>query len=149
MILESCYDNIRHALANRLVLRVGQSLTPWLASPIEYVVEHLARLRAEDLDPGKALEKCCCPVLIMAGNSERALRLVEIEYLYGCIPHPKKLVLFPGADHQDLLLFDYRRYSRAVKSFLNEIAACSVPVAPVPTPLPLPLLTPTDTAGAA
>lgn len=149
MILESCYDNIRHALANRLALRVGHSLTPWLAFPIEYVVEHLVRLRAEDLDPAKALEKCRCPVLIMAGDSERVLRLVEIEYLYGCIPHPKRLVLFPGADHQDLLLFDYRRYSRAVDAFLRETATEAIPTDPNPSALPLPGLAPTGKAGAA
>ncbi len=122
MILESCYDNIRHALANRLALRVGHSLTPWLAWPVELVVEQLIHLRAQDLDPAKALEKTRCPILLMAGDSERVLKTVEIEYLYGCIPEPKRLVLFPGAAHEDLLAFDLRRYARAVGGFLRDFS---------------------------
>jgi uncharacterized protein len=123
MILESCYDNIRHALANRLSLRLPRPITPWLAWPVEQIVEQMVRLRAEDLDPGKALESCRCPVLVLAGDSERVLKLVEIEYLYGCIPNPKRLEIFPGAAHQDLLSYDPRRYARAVGRFLTEFAA--------------------------
>jgi alpha-beta hydrolase superfamily lysophospholipase len=120
MILESCYDNIRHALSNRLALRVGQALAPIFAWPVEQVVERLVELRTEDLDPAKALEKATCPILILAGDSERVLRVVEIEYLYGCIRSPKQLALFEGAAHQDLLAFDPRHYSRSVGEFLNK-----------------------------
>jgi dipeptidyl aminopeptidase/acylaminoacyl peptidase len=122
MILESCYDNIRHALANRLARRVGYSLTPFLAWPVELVVEQLVRLRAKDLDPAKALENARCPVLVMAGNSEQVLKMVEIEYLFGCLPEPKRLVVFPGAGHEDLLAVNPRRYAREVAKFLLEFA---------------------------
>jgi uncharacterized protein len=122
MILESCYDNIRHALANRLARRVGYSLTPFLAWPVELVVEQLVRLRAKDLDPAKALENARCPVLMMAGDSERVLKMVEIEYLFGCLPEPKRLVVFPGAGHDDLLAVNPRRYTREVSKFLREFA---------------------------
>jgi len=119
MILESCYDHIQNAFANRLALKVGEPLTALVAWPVELVVEQLARLRAEDLDPAKALEKARCPILAMAGDSEKVLKLAEIEYLYGCIPEPKRLVLFPGAAHEDLLAHDPRRYIRAVNAFLR------------------------------
>ncbi len=122
MILESCYDNIRNAFQNRLAESVGESLAPWLARPVEVVVEQLVNLRTEDLDPGKALEKAHCPVLVMAGDSEKVLKLGEIEYLYGCVPEPKRLALFPGAGHGDLLAADPRRYSRGVGSFLREFS---------------------------
>jgi hypothetical protein len=127
MILESCYDNIRNALANRLASRFGTSLTPFLAWPVEFVVEYLVRMRAEDLDPAKALQKSHCPVLVMGGDSEVVLKMVEIEYLCGCIPEPKRLVVFPGAGHQDLLAFDPRRYSRAVNQFLRDFVRTTVP----------------------
>ncbi len=125
MILESCYDNIHNALANRLALRVGNSLTPLVAWPVETVVEYLAALRVDDLDPAKALEKARCPILVMAGDSEKVLKNVEIEYLYGCIPEPKRLVLFPGAGHEDLFRFDPRRYARAAGNFLRDYAAAT------------------------
>jgi pimeloyl-ACP methyl ester carboxylesterase len=109
MILESCYDNIQHALKNRLAIDFGEPFAPWLVWPIELVMEQLVHLRAEDLDPAKALEKARCPVLLIAGDSEKVLKAVEIEYLYGCIPEPKRLALFPGAGHGDLLAADPRR----------------------------------------
>jgi len=130
MILESCYDNIRHALANRLVLRVGYMLTPLVAWPVEQIVERLVELRAEDLDPGKALEKARCPILMLAGDSERVLKLVEIEYLFGCIQCPKRLVLFEGAAHEDLLAYRPRQYARAVVSFLKDLVGDRNPVLP-------------------
>lgn len=120
MVLESCYDNIRHAFSNRLALRVGQTLAPILAWPVEQVVERLVELRIEDLDPAKALENASCPILVLAGDSERVLRVVEIEYLYGCIRSPKQLALFQGAAHEDLLAFDPRHYSRSVGEFLTK-----------------------------
>lgn len=123
MILESCYDNIHHALKNRLALRFGTSLIPLIAWPLEFVVEQLVQLRADDLDPARALEKARCPILLLAGDSEKVLKAVEIEYLYGCIPEPKRCVLFPGAGHEDLLAHDPRRYAKAVVSFLRELAA--------------------------
>src|SRR5437867_714258 len=134
MILESCYDNIRHALDNRLALRFGSSLTAILAWPIELVVEQLIELRSEDLDPGKHLEKARCPVLVLAGDAETVLKKVEIEYLYGCIPEPKRLALFPGAGHEDLLRWDPKRYAREVGRFLRDFAPRPKPVLPVDEP---------------
>ncbi len=148
MILESCYDNIRHALANRLALRMPHSITPMVAWPVEQVVEQLVQLRAEDLDPAKAMEKCRCPVLMLAGDSEKVLQLVEIEYLYGCIPEPKRMVLFPGAGHEDLLSFDPRRYARAVGDFLKEFAPLPTRAVLVPEDLPaVPPLRPTESSS--
>jgi pimeloyl-ACP methyl ester carboxylesterase len=120
MVLESCYDNIRHALANRLARSFGAWMTPIFAWPVELVVEQLAKLRAEDLDPAKALEKARCPVLLLAGDSESVLKMVEIEYLYGCVPEPKRLVVFEGAGHEDFLALAPKRFARAVGSFLRD-----------------------------
>jgi pimeloyl-ACP methyl ester carboxylesterase len=130
MILESCYDNIRNAFANRVSRRIGSSLTPLFTLPVEWVVEQLIDLRASDLDPAKALEKARCPILVLAGDSEQVLRVVEIEYLYGSIPEPKRLTIFPGAGHEDLLVHDPRRYIRAVSDFLREFAPCAPRIGP-------------------
>jgi len=130
MILESCYDNIRNAFTNRMSRQVGESLTPLLAWPVEIVVERLSELRADDLDPGKHLEKAKCPILVLAGDSEAVLKLVEIEYFYGCIPEPKRLVLFPGGGHGDLLASDPKRFARQVGKFLLDFARRPKPELP-------------------
>ena len=142
MILESCYDNIRHALANRLARRVGYSLTPFLAWPVELVVEQLTRLRAKDLDPGKALENANCPVLVLAGDAEQVLKMVEIEYLFGCLREPKRLVVFPGIGHEDLLAMKPRRYTREVSKFLREFAPYHRQPENAETDLPEPVVFP-------
>ncbi len=37
-----------------------------------------------------------------------------------CIPEPKRLEVFPGVGHEDLLMCNPRRYIRAVDAFLEE-----------------------------
>jgi alpha-beta hydrolase superfamily lysophospholipase len=132
VILESCYDNIHRALANRLALHIGSPFVPLVAWPLEFVATHVFRLRIDDLDAAKALEKIRCPVLVLAGDSEQVLKIEDVEYLYKCIPEPKRLVFFPGAGHEDLLIRDPRRYVKAVASFLRDFAPLQPP--PVETP---------------
>ncbi len=119
MILESCYDNIQNAFANRLALKVGHSFAPLVAWPVEQVLEQIARLRVQDLDPGKCLEKARCPVLMLAGDSEKVMKVAEIQYLYGCLREPKSLEIFRGAGHEDFLAYDPQRFAAAVDRFLR------------------------------
>jgi hypothetical protein len=57
---------------------------------------------------------------VLAGDSEKVLKVAEIEYLYGCIPEPKRLALFPGEGHEDFLAYDPRRFIRVVDTFLQD-----------------------------
>jgi dipeptidyl aminopeptidase/acylaminoacyl peptidase len=125
VILESCYDDIKQALVNRLEKRVPLPFVPFVARPLEIVGKHVYHLPLEELNPAKALEKIHCPVLVMAGDSEDVLKIEEVERLYSSIPEPKHLEYFPGAGHVDLLLHDPRRYIRTVNGFLREFSALS------------------------
>jgi pimeloyl-ACP methyl ester carboxylesterase len=134
VILESCYDNIHQALANRLEQRFLHPFVPIIARPLEFVGEHVFGLPVEDLNPTKALEKIHCPVLVLAGDSEEILRAEDVEHLFKSIPPPKQLVIFPGAAHVDLLLHDPRRFNKAVTGFLSEFSpapASNTPIAAV------------------
>jgi uncharacterized protein len=122
VILESCYDNIHRALANRLGQHVSGPFIPLIARPLEFVGEHVFGLPMDDLNPAKALEKIHCPVLVLAGDSEQVLKAEEVERLYLSITEPKRLVFFPGAAHEDLLVHDPRRYIKAVTDFLSEFS---------------------------
>jgi uncharacterized protein len=122
VILESCYDNIRRALINRLELHIYSPFVPLIARPLEFVAAHLFRLRLEDLDAAKALETIRCPALVLAGDSEKVLKIAEVEYIYGRIPEPKRLVYFPGAGHEDFLLREPRRFIKAVGDFLKQFS---------------------------
>ena len=122
VILESCYDNINQALENRLGTRVPVPLVPFVARPMEFMGKHVFQLPLEDLNPTKALESIHCPVLMLAGDSEKVLKTEEVEKLFQSIPEPKRLVFFPGAEHEDLLLQDPRRYIKTVDGFLREFS---------------------------
>jgi uncharacterized protein len=122
VILESCYDNIHLALANRLERHVFGPFIPMIARPLEFVGENVFRLPIKSLNPTKALEKIHCPVLVLAGDSEKVLKAAEVEHLYRSIPEPKRLVFFPGAVHEDLLVCNPRRYIKTVTDFLREFS---------------------------
>jgi uncharacterized protein len=122
VILESCYNNINQALVNRLGEHIFSPFIWMIARPLEFAAKHVFQLPIEDLNPTKALEKIHCPVLVLAGDSDTVLKPPEVRHLYESIPEPKQLVFFPGAAHVDLLLYDPRRYIKAVTSFLGEFS---------------------------
>ncbi len=122
VILESCYDDIRQALSNRLERRFPIPFVPFIARPLEFVGEHLFQLPIDDLNPAAALEKIRCPVLVLAGDNEKVLKVEEVEKLFRNIPEPKRLVFFPGAEHEDLLAHDPRRFISVVDAFLDEFS---------------------------
>jgi len=93
-----------------------------IARPLEFVGEQIFRLPMELLNPAKALEKIHCPVLVLAGDSEKVLKTAEVEHLYRRIPEPKRLVFFPGAVHEDLLVCNPRRYIKTVTDFLRDFS---------------------------
>ncbi|HTY61885.1 MAG TPA: alpha/beta fold hydrolase [Acidobacteriota bacterium] len=122
VILESCYDNIDRALTNRLRELVYGAFVPLIARPLEFAGKHVFHLPLEDLNPQKALGKILCPVLVLAGDSEKVLKAAEVEQFYQGIPEPKRLVFFPGAAHEDLLMYDPRRFNKAVSDFLRDFS---------------------------
>jgi uncharacterized protein len=127
LILESCYDNISQSLANRLEEHISRFFVPMIARPMEFVGEHVFQLPMEDLDPTKALERIHCPVLVLAGDSEKVLKPAEVMHLYRSISGPKRLFFFPGAAHVDLLLYDPRMFIKAVSAFLREFSLRQFP----------------------
>jgi pimeloyl-ACP methyl ester carboxylesterase len=86
------------------------------------VAEHLFQLHLKELNVVRALTRIQCPVLILAGDSEKVLKTAEVELMYRSIPEPKHLIFFPGAGHEDFLVRDPRRYIKGVSRFLRRFA---------------------------
>ena len=122
IILESCYDNLSHALFNRLKSHLSAHLVPVVAHPLQFAGEHVFQLPVKELNPTKALEKIHCPALVLAGDSEIILKISEVEELFRAIPEPKRLEFFPGAEHEDLLAHDPRRFIKTVDRFLRDFS---------------------------
>ena len=78
VILESCYDNLSHALKYRLKHHLSGPLISMIARPVEFAGTHLFQVPVEKINPAKALEKIRCPALVLAGDAELVLKTEEV-----------------------------------------------------------------------
>ncbi|QIS11153.1 alpha/beta hydrolase [Nocardia arthritidis] len=84
LILMSTFTGIRDA---------ARSVYPFLPSP--FVPDAYPSLRR--------IRRLRAPVLIMHGDQDELLPLRHAERLYAAAPEPRKLVVFPGAGHNDII----------------------------------------------
>lgn len=61
-----------------------------------------------------------CPVLVLAGERDRIVPPRQSRALFEAAPGPKRLILLPDADHNDLELLAGRRLVLAVLAFLDD-----------------------------
>jgi fermentation-respiration switch protein FrsA (DUF1100 family) len=62
-----------------------------------------------------------CPVLVIAGAEDRIVPLEHSRRLFDAVPAAKKLVVLPGADHNDAELSSGRQMIAAVVQFLASV----------------------------
>jgi fermentation-respiration switch protein FrsA (DUF1100 family) len=67
------------------------------------------------------IENVSCPLLVIAGESDRIVPAGLSRRLYEAAPGPKRLVVFPGVDHNDLEFLDGPRFLEEVLRFLDEL----------------------------
>ncbi|MEV5837808.1 alpha/beta hydrolase [Nocardia sp. NPDC052112] len=85
LILMSTFTGLRDA---------ARAVYPFLPSP--FVPDAYPSLRR--------IRKLAAPVLIMHGDQDELLPLRHAERLYAAAPEPKRLVVFPGGHHNDLIM---------------------------------------------
>ncbi|MGN2640163.1 alpha/beta hydrolase [Nocardia takedensis] len=61
------------------------------------------------------------PVLIMHGDRDELLPLRHAERLYEAAAEPKRLEVFPGAGHSDLIVTDGGRWTRVVREWTTQV----------------------------
>ncbi len=116
LVLESCYDNIKHAFYNRLEK---------LDLPIKmyYSVEKITGWRIgvplDSLNPEKQIVNADCPVLYFAGDTEEVIKNYETQAIFDAISSSqKKLHIFKKGKHQDFL--KSRRYKNEYRKTWKE-----------------------------
>lgn len=114
VVLESCYDTIDNALANRLAM---VRIPPGLAWPMQV----FARLRIgagpSELRPVDYLPACTAPALVMAGDSEPELRVEETRAIFESLGSAeKRLHFFAGGRHQNF----HGRFTEEFEQLLGE-----------------------------
>lgn len=118
VVLESVYPAIDGAIANRLAMRAGR-LGAAAAPLLSWQLPLRLGVSAAELRPIAVVGEVGCPVLVLSGEADRHTTAGETRQLYSAAAEPKRLVLFPGAGHEDLLAFDPAAWKAAVLPFLD------------------------------
>ncbi len=119
VVMESCYDNIDQALANRVE---RFHLPMFLFEPLYFFTEWRIDATTKELSPEDYLHLCKAPTLMMAGDSEIRVRKKETEKLFSkCGADKKELHFFKGAKHIDFLKYDSKEYSKVLSDWLSQM----------------------------
>jgi uncharacterized protein len=94
---------------------VGRVHYPWLP-----LVDRLLRDRFASI---QRIVRVRCPVLVVAGDRDSIVPPEQSRRLYDAAPEPKRFVLIPGADHNDLALLAGPALLDEVTGFLGSTVA--------------------------
>jgi uncharacterized protein len=70
------------------------------------IAERQAAFRADDVNPAAAATRIHAPVMVIHGANDQETPPAHSERVYAALAGPKKLLLVPGADHNDALTAD-------------------------------------------
>ncbi len=118
VVLEAVYPTIEGAVANRIAIRLGP-LSRILAPLLLLQLQPRLGIPTSALRPITTIGQLSCPVLIVAGESDRHTTKAESLRLFEAAPDPKQLWLVEGAEHQDLMAYDPDSYAANVLGFLR------------------------------
>ena len=119
MILQAVYPDLRHAIANRLKVRL-----PWL---LAVVAEPLLSFQApfrfgvlpRRLSPLRALAEYRGPVLVIGGDMDRATLPSETRQMFEAASVGSEIWLLPGKDHGAVTTLTGTAYRHRIASFLE------------------------------
>lgn len=117
IILESCYDDIQHAVNNRLKARY---CPPVLVNPAFLMANWQYQLNIQNLRPIDYIGLYKGKLLMMAGDSEIQLKIEETMSLYQHAEKNSELIWFEGAGHQDLLQYNEALFRQKWEAWLKD-----------------------------
>ena len=124
IVFESPYDNLRNALRHRL-RRFHIPERPIF--PMRVFAEKMLRMKEADLRPEEFIKLVQCPVLYLAGDSEYQVPIEETYKIFSnCGSKDKKLHVFHGGKHEDLLVRFREEYREVWQIFVIEQMKASV-----------------------
>jgi fermentation-respiration switch protein FrsA (DUF1100 family) len=116
-VLEACYDDIRHALANRMPWVPLPGLVLW---PMVAAAQVRLHVDVDELRPIALVPRLLMPVLMLAGDGDAAVKRAETETLFAAVGSANKLLVWiHGAAHVDLWTSDAAACARALGELLR------------------------------
>ncbi|QEG24098.1 alpha/beta hydrolase [Mariniblastus fucicola] len=119
IVLESVYPTVTEAIHNRIQMRLG--FLHHVVAPL-LLVQLNPRLGVspKQLCPIDRVASLDCPVLIASGDRDEHTTIQETRCMFDVASSPKELVIFEGAEHTDLLVYDAAKYENQIVGFVSE-----------------------------
>ena len=119
IVLESCYDNIESAFKNR----VEKFHLPYFVfKPVEFFVAQILDEKLSSLSPENLVKNIKNPTLILAGDMEAQIPLIETQKIYEkCGSKIKRIHIFHTGKHEDFYNRFQSEYENEITNFLNNL----------------------------
>ncbi len=87
---------------------VARERAPWIATSAEIaeafaIAERKGHFRIADVSPRLAASRIHVPVFLIHGEKDRETPAAHSQRIYDALREPRRLLLVPGADHNDVL----------------------------------------------
>jgi len=117
VVLESCYDQMAHAIRNRIRARFGLPVSFFW--PVIIFAQLKFNFQLYAMNPIDYVSQLRCPVLLIAGAADPSVLPGETLALFQRIPQPKELWLTPYG-HDDFYAQTPQTYNKKLNSFLEK-----------------------------
>ncbi len=119
LVVESVFPSISEGVHNRIQTRMGA--LHYLLAPLLLVqLETRLGVAPAELCPIDQLEQLECPVVVASGDHDAHTTLTETRRMFAAANGPKRLVVFEGAAHVDLLDYDPSKYENEIVGYVNQ-----------------------------
>lgn len=102
LVLEGVYPDIRHAIFNRLAIRLGGGPATFIEPLLSYQALLRLGVGPSSISPIQALARTRGPVMIVGGGEDNNTPLVETQAMYDAIKGDGELHIIDGVGHDEL-----------------------------------------------
>lgn len=119
LVLEAVYPTLEEAVVNRISIRLGSLVAPFLSKLLLWQIEPRLGFDPFELNPIDRIHRVTAPILLIAGSEDRHTPLAESQALFEAAHQPKALWVLQGAAHQNFYGFAAAEYQRRVLEFFH------------------------------
>lgn len=118
IVVDSVFPSLEDAVRNRVEMRAGH-LSPILSAALLAQMKPRLGIDPADIRPIDNINKIGCPLLILCGSDDQHTTVAESLKMFFAAEEPKKLVVFEGARHENLLKHGAAKYKSHLLDFFD------------------------------
>ncbi len=116
LVAQSAFTDLK-TIAHDYVARLTGVRWPWLCDRILDEAEKIGRFRIEDVSPIEAIARVRCPILLVTGEADAKISPEYSRRIFDAATCEKRLLILPGAGHDDVFVRGGRQYLDLVADF--------------------------------